>query len=126
MPTPPKRAPTKRAPMKRTAASKRAASTQGASLPERSGSPPVARLLNLGEKSSAWLASVGISDEATLRTLGAAEAFRRVKAAFPRQVSWVLLYALHGALTHTHWNEFPSEVKTQMRAEVVHSGTRGL
>jgi DNA transformation protein len=123
MPTPPQRAPTKRAPVTRTAASTRAASKQGSTHPQSSGPPPVARLLNLGEKSSAWLASVGISEEASLRALGAAEAFRRVKATFPRQVSWVLLYALHGALTRTHWNEFPPEVKAQMRAEVAHGGT---
>lgn len=87
--------------------------------PQDSASPrPIASLKNLGEKSARWLAAVGISDEASLRKLGATEAYRRVKAAFPREVSAVLLYALHGALSNTHWNDFPAEVKEQMRAEV--------
>lgn len=76
------------------------------------------QLLNLGERSSEWLRAVGIPDADTLRAVGAVEAYRRLKAAFPRQVSWVALYAIHGALTNTHWNDFPPEVKAQMRDEV--------
>jgi hypothetical protein len=68
---------------------------------------------------------VGISDEATLRAVGPVEAFRRVQAAYPRQVSWVLLYALHGALARTHWNAFPPELKAQMRAKVAQADERG-
>ncbi|MFP2924332.1 TfoX/Sxy family protein [Pyxidicoccus sp. 3LG] len=79
-------------------------------------------LLNLGERTSERLRAVGIHDEATLRALGATEAYRRLKAAFPRQVSAVALYALHGALTNTHWNDFPPEVKAQMRTRAEGSG----
>ncbi|WP_216673666.1 TfoX/Sxy family protein, partial [Pyxidicoccus fallax] len=75
-----------------------------------------AGLLNLGERTSERLRAVGIPDEATLRAVGATDAYRRLKAAFPEQVSAVALYALHGALTNTHWNDFPPEVKAQMRA----------
>jgi DNA transformation protein len=78
---------------------------------------PTARLLNLGERTSEWLRAVGIPDEATLRAVGATEAYRRIKAAFPRRVSAIALYALHGALTNTHWNEFPPQVKARMLAQ---------
>jgi DNA transformation protein len=90
--------------------------------PPPSGPGETTRLLNLGERSSEWLRAVGIADAATLRAVGAVEAFRRVKAAFPRHASWLLLYALHGALTNTHWNAFPPEVKAQMREEVLSQG----
>lgn len=107
-----------RPPVKRAApaARGRGASTASSESP--------ARLLNLGERTAAWLHAVGIPDVGTLRTLGAVEAYRRLKAAFPRQVSWVALYALHGALSHTHWNDFPPEVKAQMRQEVSALGPR--
>ncbi len=82
-----------------------------------------ARLLNLGERTSERLRAAGIPDEATLRAVGATEAYRRLKAAFPRQVTAVALYALHGALTNIHWNDFPPEVKAQMIARVSDAGT---
>lgn len=93
--------------------------TSKSPAPER---PSTARLLNLGELTSERLRAVGIPDEATLRAVGATEAYRRLKAAFPRQVTAVALYALHGALTNTHWNDFPPEVKAQMLARVSDSG----
>ncbi|MCP3136820.1 TfoX/Sxy family DNA transformation protein [Pyxidicoccus xibeiensis] len=93
-------------------------STRSRAFPKAraSGAGTTASLLNLGTRTSERLRTVGIADEATLRAVGATEAYRRLKAAFPRQVSAVALYALHGALTNTHWNDFPPEVKAQMRA----------
>jgi DNA transformation protein len=88
-------------------------------------SPSTAQLLNLGERTSERLRAVGIPDEPTLRAVGATEAWRRLKAAFPRQVTAVALYALHGALTGTHWNDFPPEVKAQMLARVSDAGAPG-
>ena len=74
-------------------------------------------LENLGARSAGWLRAVGIADEAALRRIGAARAYAQVKRAFPRQVTSMMLYALHGALTDRHWNDIPSELKAKMREE---------
>ena len=72
---------------------------------------------NLGPKAVAALAEVGIDDEAELRAVGPVAAYRRLKQARPRAVTRVFLYALHGALTDTHWNELPAELKAALVAE---------
>jgi DNA transformation protein len=48
--------------------------------------------------------------------LGAIAAYRRLKHAFPREVSLVMLYALEGALRGCHWNRLPPGVKEKLRA----------
>ena len=74
------------------------------------------RLKNIGPVSIRQLREIGIEDAATLRKLGALAAYRRLKHAFPRQVSLVMLYALEGALRDCHWNRLPSGVKEQLQA----------
>ena len=61
------------------------------------------------------LREVGIEDAATLRKLGALAAYRRLKHAFPREVSLVMLYALEGALRDCHWNHLPPGVKEKLK-----------
>lgn len=74
------------------------------------------RLLNLGPKSSAWLAAIGIRRREQLRALGPIESCRRLLAAgYPASV--LLAYAIEGALTGTHWQAVPTETKTWLRAE---------
>ncbi len=73
---------------------------------------------NIGEKSSAWLAAVGIHSEDDLAAVGSVEAYRRVKAAFPDRASLNLLYALEGALLGLRWNELPLEIKDELKAMV--------
>ncbi len=77
---------------------------------------PAPRLLNLGPKSTAWLAAIGVRTKAQLRALGAIEACRRVRAA-GHPASLLLAYALEGALTDTHWAELPPETKRWLREE---------
>ncbi len=74
------------------------------------------RLKNIGPASLRQLREVGIEDAATLRKLGAFAAYRRLKHAFPRAVSLVMLYALEGALRDCHWNHLPSGVKEALKA----------
>ena len=74
------------------------------------------RLKNIGPVSARQLREVGIEDEATLRKLGAIAAYRRLKHAFPREVSVVMLYALEGALRGCHWNQLPPGVKQKLQA----------
>lgn len=81
------------------------------------GNRPIGALKNLGPKAVAALAEVGIHDAAELRAVGPVTAYRRLKQARPRAVTRVFLYALHGALTDTHWNELPAELKAALVAE---------
>lgn len=74
------------------------------------------RLKNIGPASVRQLREVGIEDAATLRRLGALAAYRRLKHAFPRAVSLVMLYALEGALRDCHWNHLPPGVKERLQA----------
>jgi DNA transformation protein len=69
------------------------------------------RLKNIGPASVRQLREVGIADAATLRKLGALAAWRRLKHAFPREITLVMLYALEGALRDCHWNRLPPGVK---------------
>jgi DNA transformation protein len=76
----------------------------------------VAALLNLGPKSTAWLAAIGVRTREQLAALGPIETCRRLRAA-GHPVSVLMAYALEGALTHTHWNELPFETKQWLRVE---------
>jgi DNA transformation protein len=73
-------------------------------------------LKNLGNTSINWLRSIGINNLKELSDIGAVEAYLRIKLR-DIKVSKVLLYALHGALTDTHWTELPPAVKTQLLKE---------
>lgn len=74
-------------------------------------------MLNLGPKSSRWLLDAGIRGRSDLEALGAVEAYRRVKAAHPREASLLLLYALQAALLDCHWNDLPPGMKEALKAE---------
>ncbi len=75
------------------------------------------KLLSVGPKSTAWLRQVGIRTEEDLRDAGAVAAFVKVKRAGFRP-SLNLLYSLEGALTGCHWQQVPTERRTQMLEEV--------
>ena len=73
-------------------------------------------LKNIGPASIRQLREVGIEDAAALRRLGAIAAYRRLKHAFPREVSLVMLYALEGALRGCHWNRLPPGIREKLQA----------
>lgn len=73
-------------------------------------------LLNLGPKSSLWLAAAGIHTREQLERLGPIEACRRMRAS-GHPVSVVMAYALEGGLSNTHWNALPHETKQWLRTE---------
>ncbi|MCB1909418.1 MAG: DNA-3-methyladenine glycosylase I [Rhodocyclaceae bacterium] len=66
------------------------------------------QLPNIGPRSAAWLATVGIRDVATLRRLGVAEALRRLLAA-GHSPSMNLAYALHAGLAGRHWQSLDAD-----------------
>ena len=75
-------------------------------------------MINLGPKSAERLAAVGIKDAEALRQVGAAVAYREVKARFPDDTSLNLLWAIQGALMELHWLDVPDEIKRQLRDEL--------
>lgn len=71
------------------------------------------KLRNIGPKSAAWLRQVGLRTEEDLRAIGALEAFMRVKrAGFKPSLN--LLYSLEGALLGCHWQEVPTERRSEL------------
>lgn len=73
------------------------------------------RMFNLGPKSARWLAEIGIHNLDDLKRVGAVAAFLELKRA-GMDVSVVMLYALEGAVTHTHWLEVRRERKNELLA----------
>jgi len=74
-------------------------------------------LKNIGRTSALWLHTIGINNYDDLREIGPSEAYKRINERGIR-TSKVLLYALQGALTDTHWNDIQSDVKRQLCEEV--------
>ena len=62
----------------------------------------LADLLNLGGRSAQMLHDAGIHTVRQLRELGAVEAYLQIRRR-GTPVSLNMLYAIEGALTHTHW-----------------------
>lgn len=78
----------------------------------------LAALKNIGEKSAGWMIEVGVDTPEKLRDIGAIETYRRMKAAYPRQISLCALWALQGALLDTPYMHLPKELKDQLKAAV--------
>ena len=70
---------------------------------------------NMGPKSSAWLASVGVHTLEEVAELGVVETYLRVKSAYPDKVSLNLLYGLQAALLDLPWNELPPDIKAELK-----------
>lgn len=75
---------------------------------------PVFDGLNLGPKSTTWLHAIGIFTLDDLRKVGSVPAFLELRRA-GFNVSIVMLYALEGAITNTHW----LTVKRERRQELL-------
>lgn len=72
-----------------------------------------AGLLNLGPKTGAWLAEIGIHTPADLKRVGAVKAYVLVKRRM-KDVSTILLYALHGALAGTRFDKLDAATKRKL------------
>ncbi len=77
-----------------------------------------AGLRNIGETSARWLAEVGIDSAEELRRIGAAEAYRMIKAWRPWDVTLILLWALEGAICDIDWMDVTPERRHELRREV--------
>ncbi len=77
-------------------------------------------LKNLGNTSIHWLHTIGVNSLADLQNKGAVAAYNEIRQRGIR-VSKVLLYALHGALTDTHWNDLDEQTKQSLVEEAERS-----
>ena len=73
-------------------------------------------LKNIGPTSAEWLWDAGITSRAELERVGAVMAYLIVRHHRPG-VNALLLFALHGALTDTHWAAIDDDAKVNLRAE---------
>lgn len=76
---------------------------------------PIAKLENLGPKSAAWLAAVGVKTRADLQRVGSVRAFERVREAGLNS-SLNLLWALEACLLGMPWQRLSDEQKRELRA----------
>ena len=85
-------------------------------------------LKNIGPTIADRLGSVGVRTVGDLREITPAQAFNRVKAAYPDMTIPVCyyLYSLEGALEDQHWNELAAVTKERLlnEAGVVHPKSR--
>jgi DNA transformation protein and related proteins len=73
-------------------------------------------ILNIGPKSTLWLREVGVQTTADIKRIGVLEVFQLlVERGINPAV--VMLYALEGAVTNTHWNKIGEERKAELRSE---------
>jgi TfoX-like protein len=73
-------------------------------------------LRNIGKVTERWLNGIGVYDEGELREMGAVRAYRKIRE-IESGAGLNLLYALHGALTGTHWNDLAAPIKDLLRRE---------
>ena len=74
------------------------------------------KLRNIGAKTVAKLAGVGVTTPGQLEELGAVEVFRRLRA--QRPVNVAMLWALQGALLGLAWYDLPSDIKQALLEEL--------
>jgi len=79
----------------------------------REGGAEIAQAANLGPKSAAVLARVGVATLADLKSVGAIKAYCAAKAAEPT-VTLNLLWALEGAILGQHWRVVAKEHRTSL------------
>lgn len=73
---------------------------------------------NLGPASARMLATIGVHTGADLDAIGAAEAYRRLRAAGTPGLSRTLLWAMEAALLDLDWRDLPPKVRTRLLAEI--------
>jgi TfoX C-terminal domain len=77
----------------------------------------ISKMRNLGPKSEAILAKIGVNSSVDLEHLGAVEAFKQLQIS-GEKVSLLMLYAMHGALTDQAWEMLPPDEKQALKLAV--------
>ncbi len=78
---------------------------------------PIDALPGIGPVTQGWLLEAGIRTADELRSIGALEAYRRLKFMLPRRVNLNALYALEAALRGCHWLDLPQDVKATLQEQ---------
>jgi DNA transformation protein len=78
----------------------------------------ISDLKNIGPKSAALLATVGITTEHDLRQQGSVAVYKTAKQRYPGNVSLNLLWALEASLMDFDWRELPTEIKESLKREL--------
>lgn len=78
---------------------------------------PLSELQNIGKTVASRLHEIGITNEAELRKVGAAKAYKWLSEQNPDKHLPVCyyLYSLEGAIQDKHWDAFSEKEKTKLR-----------
>lgn len=79
---------------------------------------PLLELRNIDPAITQWLHEVGIDSAEQLREVGAAAAFRTMRAWRPWSAELIVLWALEGAITGVDWIDVPPERRLELRREI--------
>ncbi len=69
---------------------------------------------NLGPKSKAWLAEIGISTFEDLQALGAVETYLRLRFRFGSQINRNMLHAMAACLAGIDWRDLSNQHKADL------------
>lgn len=76
--------------------------------------PQLTSLRNIGTELEKKLKSINITTAEELKKTGSEEAFAKLKVLYP-SICLVHLYAIHGAITDTEYNQLPEDVKQSLK-----------
>ncbi len=79
---------------------------------------PLEALPNVGPKVAAALCAIGIDTAEALRTVGAVDAYRRLRQQEGSRWNLMCLYALQAGLLGMHVFDMPDDLKARLRAEL--------
>ena len=78
----------------------------------------MSKTFKFGPKTSQKLSEVGIRDLETLRSVGAVEAYVRLKAKYPQWITLNALWGMQAALMGVHWTEIPPDLKEALKRDL--------
>lgn len=84
----------------------------------------MAPVKNLGPKSRAWLAEIGIHGPADLAGRDPVEIYLTLKARRPKEVTLNFLWGLVAGLLGCHWSDLPPDLKEELKARVADAASR--
>lgn len=92
-----------------------------------SSSNKVEDLRNIGAMIARRLNEIGVYTEDELRSLGAAEAHRRIRQIHPDATLPICyyLYSFEAALENIHWDDLPEAIKRSLRHQLGEQGGCG-
>ena|SRR5271167_4814009 len=82
------------------------------------GDRPIMELRNIDPAITQWLHEVGIDSAHELRAIGAARAYRTMRAWRPWSAELIVLWALEGAIDDVDWIDVTPERRLELRREV--------